>query len=147
MYAFVLLWAYFSVSQLIIVWSANLPEEIPFYIKRFNGPWGWVSVVVLVGHFVIPFTLLLSRSIKRSAKKVAMVAMFVLAMRAVDIAWIIGPMIAHGEHAPAPNWVDFAAVLGLGVVWLPMFFRNLSQRSVIPAHDPYLKDAIAHGGH
>jgi hypothetical protein len=147
MYAFVLLWAYFSVSQLIIVWSGNLPEEIPFYLRRFSGPWGWVSVVVLIGHFVIPFIFLLSRTIKRRPKLAARVALFILMMRAVEIAWLIAPMVRHGEHAAGPNWVDFAAVLGLGLVWLPVFFRNLGSRPVVPVHDPYLKGAFSNGGH
>lgn len=146
MFAFVMLWAYFSVSQLIIVWSANLPEEIPFYLKRFNGPWGWVSVAVLIGHFVLPFSFLLSRTIKRTPSLAAKVALWILAMRAVEIAWMIAPMVRHGEHS-GPSWLDFAAVLGMSVVWLPFFFRNLAGRAMVPVHDPYLKDALSHGGH
>lgn len=145
MYAFVLLWAYFSVSQLIIIWSGNLPEEISFYTRRFEGPWGWVSVLVLIGHFVIPFAFLLSRTIKRKPALAARVALWILAMRAVEIAWMVAPMVRHGEHN-GPSWVDFAAVLGVGVVWLPLFFRNLGSQPVVPVHDPYLKGAI-HGGH
>jgi hypothetical protein len=147
MYAFVLLWAYFSVSQLIIVWSGNLPEEIPFYLRRFQGVWGKVSWIVLFGHFVVPFAFLLSRRLKRNAKLAARVALFILAMRAVEIAWMIAPMVRHGEHAAGPNWVDFAAVLGVGLVWLLVFFRNLSARAVVPVHDPYLKGAFSNGGH
>ena len=145
MFAFVMLWAYFSVSQLIIVWSANLPEEIPFYLKRFNGPWGWVSVVVLVGHFIVPFSFLLSTRIKRTPALAARIALFILCMRAVEIAWMIAPMVRHGAHN-GPSWLDFSAVLGMGVVWLPFFFRNLASRAIVPVHDPYLKDVL-HGGH
>lgn len=145
MYAFVLLWAYFSVSQLIIVWSGNLPEEIPFYLRRFSGPWGWVSVVVLVGHFVIPFMFLLSSTLKRNRTLAARVAFFILVMRAVEIAWEIAPMARHGADS-APTVYDLAAVLAVGLVWLPVFFRNLAGRPVLPVHDPYLKDAL-HGGH
>jgi hypothetical protein len=147
MYAFVLLWAYFSVSQLIIVWSGNLPEEIPFYLRRFTGTWGWVSVAVLIGHFVIPFAFLLSRTVKRKPKLAARVALFILAMRAVEIAWMIAPMVRHGEHLAGPNWVDFATVPGVGLFWLFFFFRNLGGRAVVPVHDPYLKGAFSNGGH
>jgi hypothetical protein len=147
MYAFVLLWAYFSVSQLIIVWSGNLPEEIPFYLVRFQGVWGKVSWIVLIGHFALPFMFLLSRRIKRSAKLAARVALFILTMRAVEVAWMIAPMVRHGEHAAGPSWVDFAAVLGVGFVWLLVFFRSLSGRAVVPVHDPYLKGALQNGGH
>jgi hypothetical protein len=146
MYAFVLLWAYFSVSQLIIVWSGNLPEEIPFYLRRFTGPWGWVSVAVLVLHFAVPFAFLLSSTIKRRPRLAARVALFILAMRAVEIAWLLAPMVRHGEHGGGPNFVDFAAVAGLGLIWLPLYFRNLAARPVVPVHEPYLEDLL-HGGH
>mgnify|MGYP003351011115 CR=1 FL=1 len=75
----------------------------------------------------------------------AKVALWILVMRAVEIAWMVAPMVRHGDHN-GPSWVDFAAVLGVGVVWLPLFFRNLGSQPVVPVHDPYLKDAI-HGGH
>ncbi len=145
MYAFVLLWAYFSVSQLIIIWSGNLPEEIPFYLRRFSGTWGWVSVVVLIGHFVVPFAFLLSSRLKRNKTLAARVALFILIMRAVEVSWEIAPMVRHDAHS-GPNLFDFASVLGIGLVWLWMFFRNLASRPVVPAHDPYFEDAL-HGGH
>jgi hypothetical protein len=146
MFAFVLLWAYFSVSQLLIIWSANLPEEVPFYLERLHGPWFPVSVVVLVGQFVLPFLLLLSRDLKRSPARVARVAFWILLMRVVDIAWMIGPVFEN-RHGSSLHWLDFAAVLGMGAVWMVLFFRNLGARAVVPARDPYLKDALAHGGH
>ena len=146
MFAFVLLWAYFSVSQLIIVWSGNLPEEIPFYLERFHGPWKPVSLAVLIGHFVVPFALLLSAPLKRTPSRVAVVALFILVMRVVETAWMIGPMVRH-EGGSGLHWLDFAVVLAMGGIWLFVFFRNLAGRALVPARDPYLKDALAHGGH
>ena len=146
MFAFVLLWAYFSVSQLIIVWSGNLPEEIPFYIERFHGPWKPVSIAVLLGHFVIPFALLLSASLKRTPGRVAVVALFILVMRVVETAWMIGPMVRH-EGGSGLHFLDFAMTLGMGGIWLFLFFRNLAGRALVPARDPYLKESLAHGGH
>jgi len=145
MFAFVMLWAYFSVSQLLIIWSANLPEEIPYYLERLHGPWYFVSVLVLLGHFVLPFLLLLSRDLKRNPARVRNVAVFILLMRVVDITWTIGPVFRH-DGSPL-HWLDFAAVLGLGGLWLFVFFRNLSGRALVPARDPYFKEALAHGGH
>jgi hypothetical protein len=145
MFAFVLLWAYFSVSQLLIIWSANLPEEIPFYLERLHGPWYPVSVVILVGHFVLPFLLLLSRELKRRPQRVLRVALWLLAMRVVDIAWTIGPVFRHegsGLHV-----LDFAMVLAMGSLWLFLFFSNLSSRALVPVRDPYFREALAHGGH
>ncbi len=144
MFAFTLLWAYFSVSQLLIIWSANLPEEIPFYLERLHGPWYPVSVALLLGQFVLPFFLLLSRGFKRNPKAVGRIAMVVLVMRLIDITWTIGPVFRTGSSI---SWVDFAVAAGMGGVWLWLFFRNLAGRALVPARDPYFKEALAHGGH
>jgi hypothetical protein len=145
MFAFILLWAYFSISQLLIIWSANLPEEIPFYLERLHGPWYPISVAVLIGHFVLPFLLLLSRERKRNYRRVARVAFFILVMRVVDIAWTIGPVFRH--EGSGMHLLDFAVVMAMGAAWLFLFFTNLSGRALVPAHDPYLREALAHGGH
>jgi len=145
MFAFVMLWAYFSVSQLLIIWSANLPEEIPFYLQRLNGPWYPISVVILFGQFALPFSLLLSQSFKRNPDVVKWIALLILVMRIVDITWTIGPVFRH--TGSSLSWVDFAAALGIGGIWLVLFFRNLAGRSLLAARDPYFKDAIANGGH
>ena len=144
MFAFVMLWGYFSVSQLLIIWSANLPEEIPFYLERLHGPWYPVSVALLLGQFTLPFLLLLSRNFKRNPMAVRRIAIFILIMRVIDITWTIGPVFRHGSGL---HWLDFAAVLGIGGIWLFVFFRNLSGRALVPVRDPYLKEALAHGGH
>jgi hypothetical protein len=146
MFAWVLLWAYFSVSQLIIVWSGNLPEEIPYYMLRFRDPWRPVTIAVALGHFVVPFALLLSRSLKRTPARVGLVALFILIMRLVETAWMIGPMVRH-EGGSGLHWLDFALTLAMGGLWLFLFLRNLAGRALVPARDPYLKDALAHGGH
>ncbi len=145
MFAFVLLWAYFNASQLIIIWSANLPEEIPFYLERLHGPWAPVSILLLLGQFALPFMLLLSRSLKRTPSRVRLVAFVILLMRVVDLTWTIGPVFRH--DGVGLSWLDFAAVLGMGAPWLFLFWRNLADRPVVPAHDPYFKEAVAHGGH
>jgi hypothetical protein len=144
MFAFLMLWGYFNVSQLIIIWSANLPEEIPFYLERLHGPWYWVSVSLLIGQFALPFMLLLSRSLKRNPNAVRWVAIFILLMRVIDITWLIGPVFRTGSGL---HWLDFACVLGLGGIWMFLFYRNLGGRALVPVRDPYLKEALVHGGH
>jgi hypothetical protein len=144
MFAFLMLWAYFSVSQLLIIWSANLPEEIPFYLERLHGPWYIASVLLLFGQFALPFLILLSQKLKQNPRQVMIVAIFILAMRVVDMAWTIGPVFRTGSGL---HWLDFAVVLAIAGPWLFLFFRNLAGRSVLPAHDPYFKQAVAHGGH
>lgn len=141
---FVMLWAYFNVSQLLIIWSANLPEEIPWYIERLQGHWAPWAVVVLVGHFVLPFMLLLSRDLKRHGRVLSRVALLVLVMRIVDLVWTIGPIFRH-EYTF--HWLDFATVLAFAGPWMFLFYRNLGSRALVPANDPYFKDAVANGGH
>jgi hypothetical protein len=145
MFAFVMLWAYFSVSQLLIIWSANLPEEIPFYLERLHGHWAPVSIALLIGQFVLPFLLLLSRGFKRNPVIVSRIALFILVMRVVDIAWTIGPVFRH--EGSSLHWLDFALIAGMGCLWLPLFWRALAGRPLVPARDPYFKEAMAHGGH
>ena len=145
MLAFTMLWAYFNVSQLIIIWSANLPEEIPWYLDRLQGPWGPIAVVVLLGHFVLPFAVLLSRDLKRKAATLSRIALWVIAMRVIDLVWTIGPVFRR--DGATISWLDFAAVVGMGGIWLVAFTRNLRGRALVPAHDPYFKEAMAHGGH
>ena len=144
MLAFVMLWAYFNVSQLIIIWSGNLPEEIPWYIARLHGTWAWVAWVVFLGHFVLPFGLLLSRNLKRRPNLLSQLALFVLFMRVIDLIWTIGPAF---RETSTLHWLDFATILGLGGLWMAMFFGNLAGRALLPAHDPYFEEALAHGGH
>jgi hypothetical protein len=145
MFAFVMLWAYFSVSQLLITWSANLPEEIPFYLERLHGPWYPVSVALLLLHFALPFLLLLSQNVKRNPRIVRWIALFILIMRVVDITWTIGPVFRH--EGSGLSWLDFAVVMAMGGLWLGLFFRTLGGRALVPARDPYFKEAMAHGGH
>ena len=145
MFAFVMLWAYFSISQLLIIWSANLPEEVPFYLERLHGAWYPISLVLLYGHFALPFLILLSSRLKQNPDRVKWVALFILIMRVVDIIWTIGPVFRH--EGSSISWVDFAVVLGIGGIWLFLFFRNLAGRAIVPAKDPYFKEALAHGGH
>jgi hypothetical protein len=145
MLAFVMLWAYFNVSQLIIIWSGNLPEEIPWYIERLQGAWAPIAWLVFLGHFVLPFALLLSRNLKRHPHLLVRLALFVLVMRAVDLIWTIGPIFRH--QTSTIHWLDFATIVGIGGIWLAVFFTNLAGRALLPAHDPYFEEALAHGGH
>jgi hypothetical protein len=145
MLAFVMLWGYFNVSQLIIIYQGNLPDEIPWYLNRMYGAWAPIAVLVLLGHFVVPFLLLLSNKLKRTPSRVMWLALFILVMRVIDTVWTIAPM--HRPDGPTVHWLDFAAVFALGGVWLTFFFYNLGGRSLVPAHDPYFKEALAHVDH
>jgi hypothetical protein len=143
--AFVMLWAYFSFSQFLIIWSANLPEEIPWYLKRWGGGWQWVGLALIFGHFVLPFVLLLSRDLKRNGRTLVVVALSVIVMRLVDLFWQIGPM--HGADHFGLHWLDVVAPIALGGVWLAIFTWQLQSRALLPLGEPYLAEALEHGRH
>jgi hypothetical protein len=143
MFAFVMLWAYFSFSQFLIIWSGNLPEEIPWYIERMRGAWGFVAVLLILVQFAAPFLLLLSRDLKRNARSLAMVAIVVLGMRFFDLLWLIKPGAELHLH-----WMDLVLPAGMFGLWLFVFVSELRKRAALPVHDPYFAEAMAvHAGH
>jgi hypothetical protein len=136
--ALVMLWAYFAFSQYLIIWSGNLPEEIGWYIRRMHGGWGAVIVAIGILHFAAPFLFLLSRGIKRNPGKLVLIAVLVLVMRSIDLMWMLAPAFDHSM------WVlmDFAALLGVGGVWLMFFTWQLGKRPLIPINDPQFESTL-----
>jgi hypothetical protein len=144
---FTMLWAYVNFSQFLIIWSGNVSEETPFYVQRLHGGWGVVAVVLLLFHFVLPFALLLSRPLKRSARALALVAGLMLVMQLVDLYWLIGPDLltqGHGHAVLSLHWMDLAAVLGLGGLWLFLFARQVQTRPVLPLGEPAVRALLGH---
>jgi hypothetical protein len=144
--AFVMLWAYLSFSQFLIIWSGNLPEEIPWYVRRTTGTWGWVAISLVIGHFAIPFVLLLSQDLKKRSGLLAGVAIFIIVMRLIDLIWLVEPEFRPGTVFPI-HWMDLTVPLGLLGLWLFMFTRTLRSRALMPRNDPYFKEAFAHEAH
>lgn len=134
--AFVMLWTYFSLSQFLITWSANLPEEIPWYLTRLHGGWQWLGIGLMLFHFALPFTILLSREVKRNARTLAIVALGVLAVRFIELFWLITP--AFQPHGFTIHWLDLVTLIGVGGIWLWYFVGQLKNRPVVPMHDPSL---------
>jgi hypothetical protein len=144
-FAFVMLWAYFSFSQFLIIWAGNLPEEISFFLPRTRGAWGAVALAIAVFHFGVPFVVLLSRDLKRNARRLAVVAVLMMVMRWVDLLWQVEP--AFAERNPAMYWLYLAAPVAIGGLWVFFFIRELKKRPLLPLQDPYLPEAIAHEHH
>ena len=142
--AFVMLWAYFDFSQLLIIWSGNLPEEISFYRTRLYGQWGLVAVIVVVFHFFVPFFLLLSQDLKRNAKVLPRIAAWLIFMRLVDLFWMTRPEFSASA---VPTWLDLVLPVALGGLWLGFFAFNLKQCPLLPLGDPDLTEAIRNHEH
>lgn len=145
--AFVMVWAYFGFSQFLLIWSGNLPIENPYYLRRAQGGWQFLAIVIVLGNFVLPFLLLLSGNIKRTSKKLLGVAALVLVMRMLDLYWMIAPAQPGPDGLGvvtlpgALSWTDLAALVGIGGIWLAMFLGELQKRPLLPSYDPLLVEA------
>jgi hypothetical protein len=140
MLAFVMLWAYFAFSQYLIIYSANLPEEITWYTRRLQTGWRLVGVVLILFHFAVPFLILLSRRAKREPQTIARVAIGILVVRLIDNFWLIAPEF-HPDGLSV-HWLDLVLPLTLGSVWLGCFFWQLRGRAILPVHDPQFGEAL-----
>jgi len=144
LFAFVMLWAYIHLSQFLIVWHANVPEEIPWYLRRIQGGWKYLAWTVLAVHFLGPFLALLSRSIKRDLRRLSIVAAAVFVARWLDLYWLVAPSLDR-PHLTL-HWMDVAAAVGLGGLWLWLFARLLASHPLLPQQQDDLEPATA-GGH
>jgi hypothetical protein len=149
--AFVMVWAYFSFSQFLIIWSGNLPEEGKWYFERLRGGWQYIALALVLLHFVLPFLLLLSADLKKRAERLLIVALLVFVMRFVDIYWFVIPAFSHnGFHQGVLGTVtNLAAALGIGGIWLTYFAYQLKKLPLVPLNDPHMPDVLeyAQGGH
>lgn len=148
MLAFTALWAYFMMSQFLIIWSGNLPEEVIWYLDRSSNGWLTISILLVAGHFVIPFILLLSQDLKKNAGRLVWVAGWILAMRWFDLYWQIAPSAGghgHGEgHFPF-TWVEPVVPIAFVGIWLALLISQLKGRAMLPVREPGLQEVIAHG--
>jgi hypothetical protein len=138
--AFVMLWAYATFSQYLIIWSGNIAEEVPWYLHRGQGGWEWIGLSLIIFHFILPFVLLLSRNTKRRAQMLLKVAGAVLFMRLVDLFWLVAPSFPNSGLRV--HWMDVVAPIGLGGIWLALFVRQLKGHSLLPLHDPSLEGVL-----
>lgn len=139
---FVMLWAYFAFSQLLIVWSGNLSGEIPWFLPRMGTSWGWLGGALIVLQFIVPFLLLLSRPLKRNAVALASVAVLLVVIRFVDLFWIVMPS-AHPAGLQI-HWLNFTLPVAIGCIWTALFLRTLIRRPLLPLGAPELEEALHH---
>jgi hypothetical protein len=152
MLAFVMFWSYVAFSQYLIIWAGNLPEEIPWYLRRLHGGWGWIGVALIALHFALPFLLLLPEGANRNPRILAFVATLVVLMRFIDVYWLVRPVFTQTSASPTSShfqvhWLDLVAPLGIGGIWLAVFLGQVKQRPLLPVNDPEFQEALAHGGH
>ncbi len=141
-FGFVVFWAYIGFSQYMLIWYANLPEEVGWYLRRQTGPWMWVSLFLLAGHFVLPFFVLIGRRAKRRPGMLAAAAAWLLFLQWVDLYWIVMPE-ASATEVPL-SALDLSAFLGVGGIWAAAAIRRLSGVALVPVGDPRLAESLGY---
>lgn len=140
MFGFTVFWTYIAFSQYMLIWYGNLPEETVWFKYRMSHGWEYASAALLIAHFILPFFLLLPRSVKRVGPYMAVMAVWCLVMQWFDIWWVVAPVL-HKDHAMF-SWIDFACWLGLFGLYVWLFLTRLSRHSIVPQNDPHLKQSL-----
>jgi hypothetical protein len=141
LFAFVFFWGYIAFSQYMLIWYANIPEETGWYLVRQTHGWQWIALVLLFGHFLLPFCGLMSRRAKRNQRMLASWAVVLLVMHWIDIYYLVMPQLHHS--GPGFGLVDAFCLVGLGALYAGIVLRIASERGLIPQRDPRLAESLA----
>lgn len=142
MFGFLVFWAYIGFSQFMLIWYASLPEEVTWYHQRWDaGPWAAFSMLILVGHFVVPFFWLISRHFKRDLSRLRIGAAWLLLMHVVDIYWFVMP--SFGQASFSVHWMDLTCLVGVTGLYLAVVFFRMTKYPLIPVGDPRLARSVA----
>jgi len=144
-FAFVMLNIYLAFSQFLIIWSGNLPEEIPWYIDRFAGGWAVIITLYFLFHWLIPFSLLLSRDIKRNKKRLVLVCQWMIFAKAFDLFWLIEPNFkdaARNLHFSFGILEYVAVPVAMVALWIYFFITRLKMRPLVQTNDPHVAEIL-----
>jgi hypothetical protein len=139
MLAFIMVWAYFSFSQWLIMWAGNLPDEITWYFRRLHGGWEYVGLFLVLFHFAVPFFFLLFRYIKRDVTRLVWIASWMLVAHYIDLLWHIEPSFSLDFNV---TLADIVIPFAMGGIWMWYFCRNLSAAPLVPAYDATAQDVL-----
>ncbi len=144
LFAFLMMWAYLSFSQFLIVYSANLQEEVPHYLARWQGGYEYVTIALILLHFVVPYVILLSRDVKRDTTRLRVVAAWLIVMRLVDHYMQVAPEF---HETLSVSVIDVALPIALGGIFLTLYAMRLKSQPLLPLHDTGLEKALTHHVH
>jgi hypothetical protein len=144
MWGLMVFWAYTSFSQFMLIWYANIPEETMWFEHRWENGWmGW-TVLLFLGHFIIPFFALMSRHVKREPRTLFLGAVWLLLMHYVDIFWQVKPNMGHGHGAPVIGVTEILAFVGVGGLFLALTTFFLCSAPLVPIKDPRLPESLSY---
>ena len=152
--AFTIFWAYIAFSQYFLIWYAGITEETSYYLTRNTGGWNTAMIALVIGHFVVPFVVLLQAWLKRNPRTLAILAGYTLCMHAFDHYLIVMPErgISLGNikpevfgeiqvAIPGAFWGDILAFVTLGAAFVFFLLRALGQHSLYPNRDPRILES------
>ena len=145
-FAFVMLNIYLTFAEFLIIWSGNVPDEIPWYLARIRGGWWWICTLDFVCHWLIPFCMLLSRSLKRDKRRLSILVSFMIFARVVDFFWIIEPNFrgaaSNFSGEPASVLAYLTVPLAVISLWAAYYFYELAKRPLVNINDPHLEEML-----
>ncbi len=149
LFGFTVFWAYIAFSQYFLIWYSNIPEETAWYVNRKVGGWENVATLLVIGHFIIPFLILLFRDIKRNVAGAAILAAWIILMIVLDFLWIVRPMVYVGDMLdanPGPTgWIlDIAAIVGVLGIWFGFLLKRIAREPLVAKNDPRMPEALGH---
>lgn len=152
LFGFNCFWAYIAFSQYLLIWYANIPEETEFFQPRYHNGWGWVSVLLVVGHFLLPFFGLLSRHVKRNPMGLFFWAVWLLAIHLIDVYWLIIPFRDHHTHGgpfggAVPMLITVLCLIGFVAIALGRLRNAATDVPLIPTNDPRLPESLHFKNH
>jgi len=139
-FAFLIFWGYMAFSQYLLIWYGNIPEETVWFLHRWDGNWKIISLILVFGHFVIPFFVLFPMEIKKNMPVMMFMTTWILVMHWIDIYWLVMPTLhSHGIHF---SWMDFTTLIGIGGIFIWRFLRLMYTKPLVPVNDPRLESSI-----
>jgi hypothetical protein len=146
-FAFVMLNIYLTFAEFLIIWSGNIPDEIPWYLNRIHGGWWYICTLNFICHWLIPFCLLLSRDLKRNKQKMIWLTCFMIFARCVDMFWLIEPNFADaaGNLRLSGNYSILAYItvpVSVLSLWAAYYLTQLKSRPLVNVNDPHLEEML-----
>jgi hypothetical protein len=142
MFAFTAFWGYIAFSQYMLIWYGNLPEETFWFMQRWEGGWKYISILLIVAHFIVPFFFLLSYESKINLRKLKFISIWILCVHFLDIYWLVMPSMARDNHAYSFSWIDFVFPIGILGLIILIFNFNAKKHNLIPVGDPKLQRGL-----
>jgi len=139
-FGFIIFWGYMGFSQYFLMWYANIPEETIYFFKRWQGNWKIITMILVLGHFALPFVLLLPRALKRNMHFLKILAYWVLIMHWFDVYWMV--MVNHSPQGIQFSWMDVTLFVGMGAVILAVFRKVLGGQALVPVGDIHFQASL-----